>query len=322
MPLPMSKSALDRLGNRLAQSGTVADSDLNELANVVSAYQDQLNEVEQLLRDQGYAATTRVKTTGTLVEKLQREHGMRLSQVQDLAGARITLSDREAQEAARADLVALFESRGYAFKVVDRRATPSHGYRAVHVIVTIDRIPVEIQLRTGLQDAWAQIVERLADRWGRGIRYGEAPQSPDSTIGSGDVQITRQAAIEGLTTLSDEIARYEEARQTTSAAQEVLRELEESIRSIEEAGGGRLAGAAVRSATGQLYHGAQARGYTDLVEALEGWERMSDAEVLTALRRACEPMQRLLDEATARQDSWEATLRGTLQLIAQATEQG
>lgn len=32
--------------------------------------------------------------------------------------------------------------------------------------------PVEVQVRTGLQDAWAQLFERFADVFGRGLRYG------------------------------------------------------------------------------------------------------------------------------------------------------
>lgn len=52
------------------------------------------------------------------------------------------------------------------------------GYRAVHVIAKVDNIPVEVQFRTELQDLWAQVFERLADGWGRQIRYGGEPD-PD-----------------------------------------------------------------------------------------------------------------------------------------------
>jgi ppGpp synthetase/RelA/SpoT-type nucleotidyltranferase len=63
----------------------------------------------------------------------------------------------------------------FAVQPIDRRARPSHGYRAVHLVPEIERRPVEIQVRTGLQHAWAQATEELADLWGRGIRYGEPP---------------------------------------------------------------------------------------------------------------------------------------------------
>jgi ppGpp synthetase/RelA/SpoT-type nucleotidyltranferase len=52
-------------------------------------------------------------------------------------------------------------------KKVDRRKRPSHGYRAVHLIVSVERRVVEIQVRTAMQDLWAQAMERLADKVGR-----------------------------------------------------------------------------------------------------------------------------------------------------------
>ncbi|GGI66943.1 hypothetical protein GCM10010116_62080 [Microbispora rosea subsp. aerata] len=50
------------------------------------------------------------------------------------------------------------------------------------MIAFLDGIPVEIQVRTELQDVWAQILERLADQWGRGIRYGDAPENPEVLV--------------------------------------------------------------------------------------------------------------------------------------------
>jgi ppGpp synthetase/RelA/SpoT-type nucleotidyltranferase len=47
----------------------------------------------------------------------------------------------------------LFEG---AVDIDDRREKPSHGYRAVHVIPRVDAHSIEIQVRTPLQDIWAQ----------------------------------------------------------------------------------------------------------------------------------------------------------------------
>jgi hypothetical protein len=68
---------------------------------------------------------------------------------------------------------------------VDRRATPSHGYRAVHVVVRVDDCLCEIQVRTRGQHVWAEVVERLADHWGRQIRYGGDPDDPTREFGGG-----------------------------------------------------------------------------------------------------------------------------------------
>ncbi len=55
---------------------------------------------------------------------------------------------------------------------MDRRTNPSHGYRAVHIIVATHGVSVEIQVRTALQDLWAQLSERLADVVDSSIKYG------------------------------------------------------------------------------------------------------------------------------------------------------
>jgi hypothetical protein len=60
---------------------------------------------------------------------------------------------------------------------------PSFGYQAVHVIVTASQCAVEIQVRTPLQDLWAQVVEGIADRFGRGIRYGSWDTLPTAFEG-------------------------------------------------------------------------------------------------------------------------------------------
>ena len=153
----------------------------------------------------GFSPTTRVKTQGTLIEKLRRESGMRLSRVQDLAGARIVVSDRLEQDQARDRICAHFTAAGHPCRVRDRRDDPSHGYRAVHVIVQFGGIPIEVQIRTELQDSWAQIVERLGDQWGRGLRYGAGPEMPSAEVRIGDHVYTRQKVLDTLLTTSEYI---------------------------------------------------------------------------------------------------------------------
>jgi hypothetical protein len=207
--LPMSKTALDRLGQKLAGGDQVSDSDLADLAPVVDAYQGVLDDVKAQLTDLGFDATTRVKTTGTLLEKLRREGRMRLSQVQDLAGARIIVPDRPSQDDAAARIRRHFETAGNACKEVDRRKDPSHGYRALHLVVNVASVLVEIQIRTDLEDTWAQIVERPADLWGRDIRYGKDPVNPDGRIRAGDQTFSRRQAMAFLIELGTGIGQFE-----------------------------------------------------------------------------------------------------------------
>ncbi len=87
----------------------------------------------------------------------------------------VTRGDRRAQDAVVQQLVDAFDDDPRPPKVIDRRTAPVHGYRAVHVVVFPEGVPVEIQVRTSWQHEWAELFEKLADRVGRGLRYGEPP---------------------------------------------------------------------------------------------------------------------------------------------------
>ncbi len=139
------------------------------------------------------------KTLDSIAAKLERQSTMHLSQMQDIVGCRFVVADRSQQDALlhllgahrnveSDDAPALFER----MKVHDRRAAPSSGYRAVHVIVTHDDIPYEIQLRTSLQNRWAQLSENADDLF-PGVKYGAGPT----------------AIQERLVELSDRTDRYE-----------------------------------------------------------------------------------------------------------------
>lgn len=211
-PLSMSRSALDRLGKRLAAEGEIADADYDLLLEVLTAYQQALQEAQERLHRLGYSPTSRTKTTGVLVDKLRREHSS-LKSVQDIAGTRIICADRDEQNDIVQSVVTCFADGGREPKVKDRRDEPSHGYRAVHVVVTVQDLPVEIQIRTERQDTWAQIVESLGDRWGRQIRYGEGPAEPDRPIMPG-MSVTRAelwTLVQGMSDRTDAVERWQQS---------------------------------------------------------------------------------------------------------------
>ena len=110
------------------------------------------------------------KSTTAIVDKLSRE-SIRLSQMQDIAGCRIVVADMEAQNTLAAKLSALFTDA----VISDRREKPSHGYRAMHIIVRQASHTVEIQIRTQLQHLWAEHSEKLADKFGVAVKYGGGP---------------------------------------------------------------------------------------------------------------------------------------------------
>lgn len=220
---PISGNQLDKLGRRLAEPGPISDNDYELLSRVADAYQAMADKVEERLRDLGFQATTRVKTTGTLVDKLRRIPRLSLKNIHDIAGARIVIDGgRHEQDQAVERIMRAFGSCPRQPERIDRRETPSHGYRAVHVIVYEDSTPMEIQVRTKLQDTWAQITEKLGDLWGRGLRYGDGPDQPDLDGGLG-TSMTRGQVVEALKLLADGIANIENlALQEARVREELL----------------------------------------------------------------------------------------------------
>ena len=175
----LSKSQIDRLGLRLVGKTEPAAGGLDLLHRLLLTRSEQLGRAEARVREElGIVPTSRVKNTETILEKLRRGDGSGLKSIQDLAGMRIVGDfDRRGQDELAERIVDLFGDGDRPPRVVDRRVDPMHGYRAVHVIVFPEGDPLEIQVRTGWQHEWAEFFEKLADRVGRGIRYGEPPDA-------------------------------------------------------------------------------------------------------------------------------------------------
>ena len=211
MPLRMSGKQLNKLGKRLASPEPITDEDYVLLAQVAEDYQAVLDKVEERLQSLGYQATTRVKTTGTLVDKLRRSPHLPLKVIHDVAGARIVIDGERAEQDRVAErIMQAFAACPKAPEPIDRRINPSHGYRAFHVVVYEDGVPVEIQIRTKLQDTWAQIIEKLGDAWGRGLRYGLGPDQPDLPAGgSGEEGVTRGGLMQTMASLAEAINAIE-----------------------------------------------------------------------------------------------------------------
>lgn len=188
MALPLSRSQIERLGERLVAGDRPEPEDVAQLNDLLLAYRQVLTQaVERVESATALRPSSRVKTRGTTIEKLRRQGGSWLKSMHDLAGMRLVVLDRAAQDQVVARLVAEFVDGRRRPEVIDRRKYPSHGYRAVHVVVHPDGAQVEIQVRTILQHEWAELFEKLADRVGRGIRYGE-PVADDRVADAREAQ--------------------------------------------------------------------------------------------------------------------------------------
>jgi hypothetical protein len=275
----LSRSQIDKLGRRLRRAGPnkVSDEDLNLLEQLLTAHGGVLATVQlRLAKELDLPVTSRTKTTDTLVEKLQRSPTMALSRMQDIAGARLVAEMKSTeQDQLVARIIELFPGAD----VKDRRAEPSYGYRAVHIIVRVDQRLVEIQVRTTLQDLWAQVFERLADRWGRGIRYGDPPNDPEAAVTAG---MTRRDIIELMMKWSDVVQQFERLSARAVEIETLFLEAHELLATAETE-------PALKSAPGLTKDLETLQEHREKFE--EGKEELQTAE--DAIRRSLRVLQQL-----------------------------
>ncbi len=167
----VTNSQADKLGQRL-RVGAPIEADLillsayrNSFALPAKSVFDVVQEVSGL-----QPALRSEKTTLSIVAKLRRET-IKLSQMQDIAGCRVTVETLQAQTTLADLLMQVFANA----KLYDRCAKPVNGYRAKHIVVIHLGKLVEIQIRTTGQHSWALLSEQAADLFGQEVKYGIGP---------------------------------------------------------------------------------------------------------------------------------------------------
>jgi putative GTP pyrophosphokinase len=190
----LTKSQVDRLGDRL-RKGDISDDDLRLLDSYRRSFSDSYEDVVRRIRNElGLEPTGKpAKSTTSIADKLQRE-SIRLSQIQDMAGCRLIVNDIPTQDNIVNQLRSLFEKS----VIVDRREHPSHGYRAVHVIVDSGRKLIEVQVRTQLQHLWAELSEKCSDIIDPAIKYGGGNAETLRSLSAASDQIRDVEIAEGL----------------------------------------------------------------------------------------------------------------------------
>jgi len=173
----LSISQLNKIGERLRKN-LESEEDLRLLdvfrSSFTPAYQEVFDHLSQLgLKPGGREG----KTTLSIRAKLVRER-TRLSRMQDIAGCRVEVDNLIEQDR----VVDEMKVRWPCALIHDRRVKPSSGYRAVHLVVEVDGLLVEIQIRTSLQHSWASATEKLSDVCDPEIKYGGGPEEIQKSL--------------------------------------------------------------------------------------------------------------------------------------------
>lgn len=211
----VSKTQIDRLGDRL-KKGNLTEADLRLLddyrLSLATAHEIVIRTIQEKLRLEPTGRPAKSRTS--ISEKLRRE-SIRLTQIQDIAGCRLVVADVVEQDRVVESLTEFFAGT----TIVDRRNDPSHGYRAVHVIVNCKSKLVEIQVRTALQHLWAELSEKFSDVVDPTIKYGGG----DDVVRQILVRTSNLVGISEKSSLRDELS--DEIKQTIGEVQADLQRL-------------------------------------------------------------------------------------------------
>lgn len=222
-----TKREIDEAGRGLAgNSLTEADREqaLEILGNWRSTHSFPLNTLQVGLRRYSsqitpqYVVAQRLKRVTSIVAKLRRFQGMRLSRMQDLGGCRsVVYSSRQVEQ-----LVKIYKRSAIRHELVGEKDYISEpkdsGYRGVHLIYKYisDRTPtynglrIEIQLRSRYQHAWATAVETVGTFLQQSLKSSEGPEQwlEFFTLASAAfARLEKTAAVPGTPTRKRELLR-------------------------------------------------------------------------------------------------------------------
>lgn len=189
-----SRSRVDKAGRELvAASGDsqVSEESLVIINNWRSFHAFPLNSITVVLKQKARRVQNdalvvqRLKRARSILGKLVRERGMRLTQMQDIGGCRAVFSSVEAVYRLKESYL---DNKGqYEIVQIDDyiRAPKRSGYRSLHLILKYkskkypqyDNLLLEVQARTLTQHAWATAVETVGAVLGQALKSSEGEEA-------------------------------------------------------------------------------------------------------------------------------------------------
>ena len=178
--MSLSKSAVNRAGESLVAAYNNGDELPLDACEHVTAWRERHAEPLVWLRMSVRGRTEtpvsyRLKRLPQIVAKLARAGNMALARMQDIGGCRLVVEDQADVESALHSIVRRAAPHYEIVRVTDYRRDGKQltGYRGVHVILKREGFVVELQIRTRRQHAWAEAVERAANRTGFKLKDGD-----------------------------------------------------------------------------------------------------------------------------------------------------
>lgn len=184
--MEVSKSRLDIAGRSLARSEFSSDDAWLEAELLLDDYRaahltpltETTAQLQQWLEARGdhYYLAQRLKRKPQILRKLARL-SVRLSQLQDIGGLRVIVPDTRDVDALyryiKARMVSSDDILEVGIKDYRERGRDRTGYRALHVILQRSGFKLELQVRSQIQHAWAENIERTSVVYGYHLKEEE-----------------------------------------------------------------------------------------------------------------------------------------------------
>ena len=188
-----SKKQVTKAGDILRDS-SASDADKQWVSKVLGFWRAKhyypINTFQSTLRDKLKAINSkalvaqRLKRSPSIVSKIKRFPGMKLSRMQDIVGLMAVLQDMKKVE----DLSTNYQDSKFSHELVGTKdyikIPKDSGYRGIHFIYKYNNkraaqyngLHIELQIRTELQHAWATAVETMGIFLESALKSSEWPE--------------------------------------------------------------------------------------------------------------------------------------------------
>ncbi|MEQ8258839.1 MAG: RelA/SpoT domain-containing protein [Alcanivorax sp.] len=188
-----SKKQVARAGDILRDTAATQEDRswaMDVLSNWRGIHSYPINTFQATLRDKLRNIDTdalvaqRLKRAPSIISKLQRFPGMKLSRMQDIGGLRAVVSDLRKVFKLKEN----YKKSRFQHELVGEKdyieSPKETGYRGIHLIYKYknnrvnhyDGLQLELQLRTRLQHAWATSVETMGTFLNHALKSSEGPE--------------------------------------------------------------------------------------------------------------------------------------------------